>query len=54
MRFEKSTAFWGEITGLPVLSSISFRAFPATSPTSFATLLFSENDLGLSPWKSQL
>lgn len=44
MRFEKSTAFFEVITGFPVLSSISFRAFPATSPPSFATLLFSEND----------
>lgn len=44
IRFEKSTAFGGEITGLPVLFSISFRAFPATSPPSFATLLFSEKD----------
>ena len=44
MRFEKSTAFFEVITGFPVLSSISFRAFPATSPPSFATLLFSEKD----------
>ena len=44
IRFEKSTAFLAVITGFPVLSSISFRAFPATSPPSFATLLFSEKD----------
>ena len=44
MRFEKSTAFFEVITGFPVLSSISFRAFPETSPPSFATLLFSEKD----------
>lgn len=44
IRFEKSTAFFEVITGFPVLSSISFRALPATSPPSFATLLFSEND----------
>lgn len=44
MRFEKSTALFEVITGFPVLSSISFRAFPATSPPSFATLLFSEKD----------
>lgn len=44
IRFEKPTAFFSVITGFPVLSSISFRAFPATSPPSFATLLFSEND----------
>lgn len=44
IRFEKSTAFFEVITGFPVLSSISFRAFPATSPPSFATLLFLEKD----------
>ena len=44
IRFEKSTAFFEVITGFPVLSSISFRAFPATLPPSFATLLFSEED----------
>lgn len=48
MRFEKSTAFWGEITGLPVLSSISLLAFPATSPPSFATFLLSAKVCGFS------
>lgn len=54
MRFEKSTAFLAVITGFPVLSSISFRAFPATSQPSFATLLFSENDCGFFSFESSV
>ena len=45
-RFPNSFAFIGEITFLPVFSSISFLVFPAIVPPCFAITLFSQNVLG--------
>ena len=46
INFAKSIAFLDVITGLPVSFSISFLAFPAIDPPSFATFLFSSKTCG--------